>query len=384
MAFHTEAELAEQPDLMESIGNVEDIEVKADTPVKVRALRLEPRFRLLLKLTGFTRDDSLATPKYVIPRSLPTDTISENADLVQAQLEQGPPDHAEYNFTEMIKKMKKAPQKKAKGGKGGIGRKGHEVKEVPQYHSTEYVVDSEDDDADEAYYRQEAALRDKHKAELQEAEERHRQQEEMNAMAKSQRAREHVLARMRTRVKEKTGEDVTATGEPASAAENIPDVNSEEGEASPASTRQKTGTPSNLDEESDISDIEHYNRIGRMYAVTDSDEDSEPVVNTRKPGARATAGSGGVTQPNQSASEDRDISPESTLRSYGTPMSRKRQIIVSDSEEEDEEDEEEGDNERIVSFEGAKTKKVKNHDDEDSMQDSTGPPPNKKFALDDE
>lgn len=89
MTFRTESELSENPDLIHSVEGVEDIRkwlalscmnvvsifpfciirltrvfclwiftlaVVANTPARQKSLRIEPRFRLLLKLIKFTRE----------------------------------------------------------------------------------------------------------------------------------------------------------------------------------------------------------------------------------------------------------------------------------------------------------------------------------------
>ncbi|KAK3818521.1 MAG: hypothetical protein J3Q66DRAFT_439590 [Benniella sp.] len=74
MQFRSESEQEENPDLMYSVENVKDIPVVANNPMKQEALRLQPRFRLLLKLLKFVKEEVDNKVQYEIPKELPTDT----------------------------------------------------------------------------------------------------------------------------------------------------------------------------------------------------------------------------------------------------------------------------------------------------------------------
>lgn len=315
MAFRSETELAENPDLMESIGNVEDIPVVPSTPVQTRALRVEPRFRLLLRLTGFTREEDDNT-KYKIPRDLPTDTISEFADLIKAELDKGPIEHAEYNFAELIKKMKKkVPSTRKKSS--GVNGQSHEPKEAPVYHSTEYVLDS-DEDVDEDYLRAETDLRQRHKAELEEAELLHREQDEINARAKSQRTKEQILQRMRERRKAAKEQSGVAGGVEQDVEGNqLGGVDGDEQEENLGRAAKSTSdVESDLDSDSDRD--EDQDRAAESASDVESD-DSDLGLVQRKPFTMSRLDQGGSGE---------------TSVSQGTPT-RKRQIIWDDSEDED-------------------------------------------------
>ncbi|KFH70850.1 hypothetical protein MVEG_03697 [Podila verticillata NRRL 6337] len=315
MAFRSESELAENPDLMESIGNVEDIPVVPSTPVQTRALRVEPRFRLLLRLTGFTREEDDNT-KYKIPRDLPTDTISEFADLIKAELDKGPIEHAEYNFAELIKKMKKTKAPSTRKKSSGVNGQSHEPKEAPVYHSTEYVLDS-DEDVDEDYLRAETDLRKRHKAELEEAELLHREQDEVNARAKSQRAKEQILQRMRERRKASKGQFEVAGGVERDVEGHQPgEDDGNEQEDLGRTTKSTSDVESDLDSDSDRDD--NQDRATESASDVESDGSDLSLVQ-RKPFNMGRFEQGGSSE---------------TSVSQGTPT-RKRQIIWDDSEDED-------------------------------------------------
>ncbi|KAF9301915.1 Topoisomerase 1-associated factor 1 [Mortierella antarctica] len=316
MAFRSETELAANPDLMESIGDVEDIPVVPTTPVQTRALRVEPRFRLLLKLTGFVREEQDGA-KYKIPRDLPTDTISEFADLIKAELDKGPIEHAEYNFAELIKTMKKKASSSRKKSSGVNGQT-HEPKEAPVYHSTEYVLDS-DEEVDEDYLRAETDLRKRHKAELEEAEMQHREQEEANARAKSHRAKEQILQRMRERRKAARGQPEAVGGEePEEEADQPGDKDNGDDQEEDLGRAAKNTSDVESDMDSDSDRDADRDRAAKSTSDVDSD-DSDLGIFSRKPSSMSRFEHGGSGEPSIS---------------QGTPT-RKRQIIWDDSEDED-------------------------------------------------
>ncbi|KAG0036540.1 Topoisomerase 1-associated factor 1 [Podila clonocystis] len=317
MAFRSETELAANPDLMASIGDVEDIPVVPSTPVQTRALRVEPKFRLLLRLTGFTREED-DSAKYKIPRDLPTDTISEFADRIKAELDKGPIEHVEYNFAELIKKMKKKKAPSSRTKSSGVNGQTHIPKEAPVYHSTEYVLDS-DEEVDDDYLRAETDLRKRHKAELEEAEMQHREQEEANARAQSQRAKEQILQRMRERRKASRGQPGAVGGEEQEEEAHQPgdqDKGDDQDEDLGRAVKSTSNVVSNMDSGSD----RDADRGQAVKSTSDEDsDDSDLGVFRHKQSSMSKLEQGG--------------SGESSV-SQGTPT-RKRQIIWDDSEDED-------------------------------------------------
>ncbi|KAG0340494.1 Topoisomerase 1-associated factor 1 [Podila humilis] len=317
VAFQSESALAENPDLMESIGEVEDIKVIPTTPAKTRALRMEPRFRLLLKLTGFKCDDTVQPAAYIIPRDLSTDIISEHADLIKSVLDQGPIEHTEYNFAELLqtKKKKVVSSSASKKSSGENGRK-QEPKEVPAYHSTEYVLDSEDE-ADEEYYQAEMEMRSRHKADLEEAELQHREKEEENARAKSRRAKDLILQRMRERKR---------AARAAMAGAGTEDEDNAEGGGEETS---HAGTSSQQDVITD--DDEALTKRARAPKSTDDvdseDSDKEDLSRSKKPSLHSVVGR--VSKSNHEGEDEHSV-PLSA--SQGT-TTRKRQIIWDDSDD---------------------------------------------------
>lgn len=354
MAFRSETELAANPDLMESIGDVEDIPVVPTTPVQTRALRVEPRFRLLLRLTGFTREEDVGT-KYKIPRDLPTDTISEFADLIKAELDKGPIEHAEYNFAELIKKMKKKTAPSSRKKSSGVNGQTHEPKEAPVYHSTEYVLDS-DEEVDEDYLRAETDLRKRHKAELEEAEMQHREQEEANAQAKSHRAKEQILQRMRERRKTARGQPEAIGGEEQKEETHQPrdqDNGNDQEEDLGRAAKSTSDVESDMDSDSDR-DADH-GQAAKNTSDVDSD-DSDLGMFRRKPSSMSRLENRGFREPSVS---------------QGTPT-RKRQIIWDDSEDEDM---------AGSDMESGTAAGLGSGDGSDGSVSELGPPPHKKIAF---
>ncbi|KAI1320607.1 Topoisomerase 1-associated factor 1 [Mortierella claussenii] len=193
MTFRSESELAENPDLMFSVENVEDIPVVPDNPARQQAIRLMPRFRLLLKLLHFTMNQTEHDGiQYIIPKDLPTDTLSEYQDMIDAILEEDPENFSHYDYSALITKINKSAKKKPSSGTGA-GRV-RAPKEPEVYRSSEYVIDSEDED-DQSYFEAEKRLRERVYVEFEQAEERHRRQEAENARSKSQKKKQEILKR---------------------------------------------------------------------------------------------------------------------------------------------------------------------------------------------
>ncbi|KAF9357916.1 Topoisomerase 1-associated factor 1 [Mortierella sp. AD094] len=189
MTFRSEDELAENPDLMHSVENVQDIPIIADNPARQRAIRIVPHLRLLFKLLHFIQEDSEGEVKYKIPKEVPTDTLSDYQDMIETILKEDPDHFNQYDYAELIvtKKKSKGTGKKREGGEGR--RKKEEFKET---HTAEYVVDSEDDD-DDAYFESEKGLREKIHVDFSRAEERHRKMVIENEKNKSRTQKDMLV-----------------------------------------------------------------------------------------------------------------------------------------------------------------------------------------------
>ncbi|KAF9921443.1 Topoisomerase 1-associated factor 1 [Linnemannia zychae] len=186
MTLRTESELAENPDLMYSVEGVEDIPIKPNTPARQKSIRIEPRFRLLLKLIKFTREDSDSEIRYKIPKDLPTDTMVHYQTVIESVEQYSADNEAQYQLEELIKKINKSSRGVRKPGLGGS--RVIAEKEPVVYHSAEYVIDSEDDD--EEYFKGEKQLRDKTAIAFSNAEKRHREMIENNERLKTQKQKE--------------------------------------------------------------------------------------------------------------------------------------------------------------------------------------------------
>ncbi|KAF8932695.1 Topoisomerase 1-associated factor 1 [Dissophora ornata] len=189
MTLRTESELAENPDLMYSVENVEDILIKAENPAMEHSFKVLPRFRLLLKLLKFVKEDVDSGIQYIIPKDLPTDTIAEYHDMVEAIL-QSDASFEHYDYSALITKINKTKKPSGTGSKR-TGQRQESIKEVAVYHSAEYIVDSEEED--DAYFDAEKRLREKTRIDFAQAEERHRRMEAENAKSKSQKQKDMLV-----------------------------------------------------------------------------------------------------------------------------------------------------------------------------------------------
>ncbi|KAI8359421.1 timeless protein-domain-containing protein [Mortierella sp. GBAus27b] len=204
MQFRSESELEENPDLMFSVQNVEDISITAAYPTKQEVIRLNPRLRLLFKLLKFVKEEVGDDISYIVPKDLPTDTIAEYQELVETiykDIDKG----ENYDFAGLIQKINKTGSgSKGSGRSSGAGARHRVEKEIPVYHSSEYILDSDSDD--DGYYEREKNLREQVNVEYAEAEDAKRKMDEEHARIKTIKQKEMLLKKVASRKKKKNEE----------------------------------------------------------------------------------------------------------------------------------------------------------------------------------
>ncbi|KAF9915501.1 Topoisomerase 1-associated factor 1 [Lobosporangium transversale] len=193
MTFDSESELEQNPSLMHSIESVEDIAIVPDNPARQQAIRIMPRFRLLLNLLQFRKEIALDGIHYIIPKAIPTDTLSQNQEIIESVLEEDPKNYSHYDYSALIQKINASAKKKPKRRDESGERREREavVKNPVAYHSAEYVIDSEDDD--ESYFEAEKRLRTRIGDEFQRAEEKQMLINAKNELLKNQKRKKKLI-----------------------------------------------------------------------------------------------------------------------------------------------------------------------------------------------
>ncbi|KAF9585988.1 Topoisomerase 1-associated factor 1 [Lunasporangiospora selenospora] len=185
MTFRSENELMDDPDLMFSVMNVEDIAVVPNTPAIQRSINTEPRLRLLLKLIKFAKEEVNNEIHYKISKDTPTDTLAEYQDLIESVAQNSADFVGTLDFDELIRKVhgkrkKQSPEDAEDRSDGGQSHRIRAPKEIPVYHSAEYVIDSDDDEERsnvgvDTYFEAEEQLRSRIRARFSEAERKHQE-----------------------------------------------------------------------------------------------------------------------------------------------------------------------------------------------------------------
>ncbi|KAF9115466.1 Topoisomerase 1-associated factor 1 [Mortierella sp. AM989] len=341
MTLHTEEELTENPDLMHSIENVQDIPIIADNPTRKQAVRVVPRFRLLLKLLHFVREDSNDEVKYTIPKTIPTDTLSDYQEMIEALLKEDPESFSHYDYSQLIV-TKKKPKGTGTRRAGGEGHKKNE--EVRNIHTAEYVIDSEEE-IDDFYFESERGLREKKHIHFTAAEERHRRMEIENAKNKSRTQKEMMM--------EKFGRQAVASEDETEVIEQ------EEIRRSPLPK-----VVSDLDSDSDL---EQYTikPLSKSISDVESEDDSDDGGGMSRPVPRQqyTSQRRAVRLGDSSDDDEDDLEPTQPLsftQRMAAQAGNKRRIILADSDED-------GD--------------AADSDDQSGSQGSISGPAKKKFAF---
>ncbi|KAF9950151.1 Topoisomerase 1-associated factor 1 [Mortierella alpina] len=325
MTFRSESELEANPELMYSVENVEDIKIIADTDAKLKSLRLEPRFRLLLKLLHFTRGGEGDELEYTIPKTIPTDTLAEYQELIESVVSQDPEQDHELNFNSLIKRINRSAKvSKQSNGIGGASRQRSE-KEMATYHSAEYIIDSEDED--EEYYKADKALRERKQVDFAQAEERQRRMDEENARAKSQRHKAVLM---------------TKSGLLKKAVGLVEDENADESEVDllPPSSAIQLDSSDEDDDDDLAEDLERTQPKSRSDVESDSESDAGERLSRTAPAVLYASRRGPVSEGDRSDTESEDeddqaTQPLSLTQRLAATATNKRRIILEDSEEEE-------------------------------------------------
>ncbi|KAF9182982.1 Topoisomerase 1-associated factor 1 [Haplosporangium sp. Z 767] len=327
MAFRSESELQENPDLMYSVENVEDIVIVANTPARQKALRVEPRFRLLLKLIKLTKEEDMIDDiQYKIPKDLPTDTIAEYQEMIEAVLAEAPESNQAYDFAALIQKIKKTrPPSGSSRRRAGVNNEERAEKEMPVYHSAEYVIDSEEED--DEYFEAEKHLRERKKVDFAQAEARHRRMEEENARAKSKKQKALLMRRM------DKGNDVSLTD----------DVNDDDIAIGGEGRQSLPKVVSDMDSDSDVEEDNARRSPPKSTSDVESDSDNQrdsramssrsvPVSQQQYQGRQVLLSddSDGDEQGDQEATQ-----PLSLTQRLARMTTNKRRIILDDSDDDE-------------------------------------------------
>ncbi|CAO3564060.1 unnamed protein product [Mortierella alpina] len=322
MAFRSENELEANPELMYSVENVEDIEIIADTDAKLRSLRLEPRFRLLLKLLHFTRGGEGDELQYTIPKTIPTDTLAEYQELIESVVSQDPEQDHELNFNSLIKRINRSAKvSKRSNGIADASRQRSE-KEVATYHSAEYIIDSEDED--EEYYKADKALRERKQVDFAQAEERQRRMDEENARAKSQRHKAVLM---------------TKSGLLKKAVGLVEDEHADESEVDLLPPSSAIQLDSSDEDDDDLAeDLERTQPKSRSDVESDSESDAGGRPSRITPVVQYASRRGVLSESDQSDVESDDEDAQATqpltlTQRLAATATNKRRIILEDSED---------------------------------------------------
>ncbi|KAF9154213.1 Topoisomerase 1-associated factor 1 [Linnemannia schmuckeri] len=337
MTFRTESELAENPDLMHSVEGVEDIPVVANTPARQKSLRIEPRFRLLLKLIRLTRDDVGADFQFKIPKDLPTDLMVHFQEVIEAVDQDSSEESASYDFQNLIKKINK-PSSSRRRGIGGSRVMAEQ--EAVVYHSAEYVVDSGDED--DAYFEGERELRTRKAIDFTYAEKRHREMVENNERMKVQQMKEAARVK-RAALK---GTSISLTDDEGNKDNSDNDTGRPSAFPSPPPPRKASVSLDSDDDDDDDSDDEitsgRYPPKSTSDVESDDGRPSQAAATPRRTTNIAAASSRRVIDlENSEDDNDSDNEQQATqplpVASRSSTQTNKRRIILEDSDDEDDE-----------------------------------------------
>ncbi|KAG0022344.1 Topoisomerase 1-associated factor 1 [Entomortierella chlamydospora] len=336
MTLRSEEELAENPDLMHSVENVEDIPVVADNPARNRGIRLVPRLRLLFKLLHFTREDH--EMKFKIPKEIPTDTLSDYQDMIETILKEDPEHFSQYDYSQLIV-TKKKPKRTDQRREGGGGRRKKE--ELKETHTAEYVIDSEDDD-DDAYFESEKGLRERTHIDFTRAEERHRKMVIENEKNKSRTQKDMLV--------KKFGPQSVAT-------EDEQDDTVQQNIKKPPLPKVVSDLDSDSEEE------ETRKPPPKSTSDVESDDDDSDDISLSRPTPRQQYSSQRKTVRLDDSSDDENNDGATQPLSFTQRMAQagnKRRIILADSDEDED---------------------AYDSDNQNGSQESNSGPAKKKFAF---
>ncbi|KAG0259026.1 Topoisomerase 1-associated factor 1 [Actinomortierella ambigua] len=167
MNFRSETELAENPDLMHSVSNIEDIPINTDSVDRRSAVHTNFKFRLLFKLLQFERCDEDEVIKFKIPTSLPTDTLAHFLDVIQEamrdDLDANQAEQAKQYIQGLIKQAKPKRKKRNTEDEATVNAGTQRPAATPvAYHTSAFILDSDDDGDqgdDQAFFEAEKRMR---------------------------------------------------------------------------------------------------------------------------------------------------------------------------------------------------------------------------------
>ncbi|KAF8948577.1 Topoisomerase 1-associated factor 1 [Haplosporangium gracile] len=336
MTFRTESELAENPDLMHSVEGVEDIPVVANTPARQKSLRIEPRFRLLLKLIRLTRNDLGDDFQFKIPKDLPTDLMVHFQEVIEAVDQDSSEESSSYDFQNLIKKINK-PSSSRRRGIGGSRVMAEQ--EAVVYHSAEYVIDSGDED--DAYFEGEQELRTRKAIDFTDAEKRHREMIENNERMKAQKMKETAQAK-RAALK---GTSISLTDDEDNRDNSDDDARQPSASPSPPPPWKASVSLASDDDDDDDGDDEITSRRYPSKSTSDVENDdgqpSQAAATPRRAANNAAVSSRRLVDLEDSEDDNDSENEQATqplpVTSRASMQTHKRRIILEDSDDEDDE-----------------------------------------------
>ncbi|KAF9971693.1 Topoisomerase 1-associated factor 1 [Actinomortierella ambigua] len=328
MNFRSEAELAENPDLLHSVSsNIEDIPINPDSVDRRSAVQTNFKFRLLFKLLQFERCDVDGVIKFKIPTSLPTDTLAHHLDVIQEAMR----DDLDANQAELAKQFMKDLVKQAKPKRKKRNDDDEDQATVnsgtqrpkapaPSYHTSAFILDSDDEDDEggaQAFFEAEKRMRQRFSKEVVEA-----------SRASHEKTRKEFYDKERKEREERKRANARAMGD----LDPDDDDDDDAGDAQSDSEGEE-----NKDKEEDDSDSDSDAHEETAAAAPTTKHSNQP-----KPWPRRLFKSGG-TQPRRynffsDPESDDDGGAEKPAADQGQGQQRRSMLLEDDDDDGDDDD----------------------------------------------
>ncbi|RUP49856.1 timeless protein-domain-containing protein [Jimgerdemannia flammicorona] len=140
----------------------DDYAIDPNTEDRRLAMEKNAKFRLLLTLLKFAKEETSYRAQWKIPGTLASDELSEDVKLLHGFIE-NPLAPNGRPASEMVKKKRKRRERKSRleaEDEDGVNRKRRKRKEEMTYKSEQFVIDSDDEAGDEEFFRKERELRE--------------------------------------------------------------------------------------------------------------------------------------------------------------------------------------------------------------------------------
>ncbi|RUS31825.1 timeless protein-domain-containing protein [Jimgerdemannia flammicorona] len=140
----------------------DDYAIDPNTEDRRLAMEKNAKFRLLLTLLKFAKEETSYRAQWKIPGTLASDELSEDVKLLHGFIE-NPLAPNGRPASEMVKKKRRRRERKSRleaEDEDGVNRKRRKRKEEMTYKSEQFVIDSDDEAGDEEFFRKERELRE--------------------------------------------------------------------------------------------------------------------------------------------------------------------------------------------------------------------------------